>query len=712
VSAQKNFSALFTPASVCVAGNSRDPDGTWGAVIRNLISGGFKGKILPVNPEGDTLPGLPGYRKPSDIVSDFPPDLAVLCLPAVQATDALRAFGELGTRAALVLGAGHDETDRLRSTALRCGMILLGPGSPGIWAPGSGLLASPSGIAVRSGGIGFFARSGALCASLLELAATMRVGFSAFVGLGDRATVNEADMLDYFAEDPQTRVIACCLEYIEDGPRFLCSARAAANKKPVILFRIGRTAAGMRTVAACTGAVKASATACAAAFREAGIVEAEEFEELLGLAGAFDFCPPPQGPAAAVIADDWSLGAIAADCCEENGLVVPPLSDATVKELSNLLPARSLPVNPVSAPADASPVLLGRLAEVALRDAAALLLLVRADARRNLEALPDILSSLPNSGGKPILACIMGGQSAGRTRERFAGRGIPCPSSPKQAAVFLAALHRRRFRREQPQSVEIEYRHDKGRALAAVAEARAAGAAELSPYHAGEIMHAYEIPCLDFRLARTDAEAVRIAGRIGGPVALKIASPYMPRKNEARSAALNLNHPQEIRAAFAALTSGAAHPGGEAYMAGCMVQAMSPAGARETVILLKRDRVFGPMLLFGLEGARRPQAFPRGGAGSGRFSCRLLPLSLDDARDMVAEIMARPVPAGQTAAKEVNFAALEDILLILSRLALDCPEIEEIECSPVTADHRGADVVNVRILLAQASPDHAGKTET
>jgi acetyltransferase len=704
VHAQENISALFAPASVCVAGASRDPASAWSAVVRNLVHGGFTGKIFPVNPEVDTILGLSCRRKPSDIA--LPPDLAVLCLPAELAPEALRSFGELGARAALVLdpgfeggNMGQDTAEQLRSTARRCGMALLGPDSAGVCVPKSGLLASPVQVAVRPGSIAFFARSGALCASLLDLAATARIGFSSFVGLGGLASADEADMLDYFAADPQTKVIAGCLEHIADGPRFLRNAQAAVNKKPVILFRIGHTAAGSRAVSARTGALTASSMACTAAFRKAGIIEAGDFEELLGLADAFASCALPEGPATAVVADDWILGAAAADCCEEHGLVLPPLSGGTIEELQNLLPSRSLPINPVNAPAGAPPALLGRIVAAALRDAAALLLLVCADARRDLEELPDVLSALPNPGDKTVLVCLMGGQNAECARERLAGRGIPCPSSPERAAAFLAALCRRRFRQEQPQPVDIEYRHDKGRARAVIAQARAAGATELSLYHSREIMRAYEIPCLESGLARTGAEAVQIAARIGGPVALKIASPHIPHKGDVQGTALNLRSPEEIRAAFTALTSRTARLLKEAYIAGCIVQTMSSPDARKTVILLKRDRVFGPMLLFGPEGI--PARFPR------NFSCRLLPLSLDDAHDMVREILDFHAPAGQ--AKEIiNFSALEDILLILSRLALDCPEIAEIECSPVTADHRGADVADVRMLLAPRPPELAG----
>jgi acetyltransferase len=779
----EDLSALFAPASVCVAGASPDP-GVWDAVVRNLIRAGYTGKIFPVLdtggeypppavspatqqakaesgfenngeaaapaetsglyrakaesgfgdkgeavpgidpsgprgansagclPEVGTICGLPVYRKPSDIPDGVPPDLAVLCLPGDRTPGALREFAALGTRAAVVFGSGCGETQgtgrtaaqHLRRIARSCGMTVLGPDSRGLCVPKTGLLVSPARLAVRPGGIGFFARSGALCASLLERAATMRVGFSSFVGLGDWATTGEADMLDYFAADPRTKVIAGCLEYIEDGPRFLRSARSAADKKPVILLRIGRSAVGARTVSACTGAVTASAKACAAAFKKAGIIEVGEFDELFGLAAAFDACALPAGPATAVIADDWSLGAAAADRCEENGLVVPPLSIATVNELQTLLPSRSLSINPVNAPADASPALLGRIVGAVLQDAAAaaLLLLVCVDERRNMETLPDILADLPNFAEKTVLVCLMGGESAEGARERFAGRGVLCLSSPGQAAACLAALYRRRFRQEQPQPVDIEYRHDKGRARAAIAEARAAGTAELSLYHAQKIMRAYEIPCLESSLARTGAEAVQIAAQIGGPVALKIASPHITHKADVQGTALNLSSPKEIRTAFTSLTSRAARLRKDAYIAGCIVQAMSPANAPATCIFMKRDRVFGPMLFFGLEGCRPGE--------SRNLSCRLLPLSLDDAHDMVREILARPVQAGPAPEKEsINFAALEDILLILSRFTLDCPEVEEITCSPVTADHRGAEVVNAELLLARTPlDDNAG----
>jgi acetyltransferase len=704
-----NLPALFAPKSVAVIGASRHADKIGNLLVSNLIQSGFAGKIFPVNPGADSIRGLPALRKTEDIPADCRPlDLGVICLPAEKAAAAMEELAALPTRAVIVISAGFKETggrgarreDALAQLAERHRMALLGPNSLGLINCAQNVNASFITGIPACGDIGFFSQSGAFCAAIFDWAREQNFGFSSFVSLGNKARIDESDVLVHLADDVNTKVIAGYLESVEDGPRFVRGAHIATRKKPVILLKGGRGEAGARAAASHTGARCSMDGVYDAAFRQTGIIRARRMEDLFSLARAFASQPLPAGPGLAVVTNAGGLGTLAADACEASGLTLANLSRESLRALKESLPSYASIYNPVDV-ADVmtqSPErVMAEAAAIVLRDASvhSLLILAAPTAHTSISAVARNIIGMALPRHKPVFACLAGGPGVGEARRLFTSARIPCYLFPELAVDAIAAMYRQSLWKESPLPVEIGYRCDPARARAVIDEARAGNGRELTAFLAQKLLRAYEIPLLEVKLARTSDEAVHIARQIGSPVALKIDSPQIPHKSDIRGVALYLDTPDKIRAAFLDITSRARRLHKDAYIAGCLVQPMAPEHSRETVLGFTRDPNFGPLVFFGLGGIHR--------AAFKAVSYRLAPLSLDDVHDMVREGNAFPILAGMPGEKSVKFTAIEDILLILSQMALAFPDIEACECNPVLADHDGALVADARIILGETA---------
>lgn len=702
----ENISALFSPRSIAVIGASRHSEKIGNILISNLLRAGFAGAIYPVNPHAGTILGLPALCKPADIPQEHRPlDLAVICLPAEKTAAAMEELGALPTKAVILVGAGFKEAgrpgaqleDEVAALAGHHHMALLGPNSLGLLNCAKNLNASFAEGDPVAGDIGFFSQSGAFCLAIFDWAREQNFGFSSFVSLGNKARINESDMLIYLANDPATKVIVGYLESVENGPRFLHSAQIATRKKPVILLKAGRTEAGARAASFHTGALSGTDKAYDAAFRQTGIIRANRTEDLFGMAQAFASQPLPRGPGLAIITNAGGPGIVATDACVASGLSLARFSQETLAALKNTLPPYAAIYNPVDVADVMSKTpehVMAEAAAIVLEDPAvhSLLILAAPTAHSPIAAMAASIAAMPNPRQKTVLACLMGGPGVSEARRILTEGRVPCYPFPEPAVDAIAAMYRQSQWKEYPLPVEVGYRHDSSRARAIIEEVKARNAGVLTGLHVQGLLRAYEVPVLEAKLARTSDEAAQIARQIGGPVALKISSPHIVHKTDIQGVALHLDTPDKIRTAFLDITARAKRLHKEAYIAGCMVQPMAPKNSRETVIGFKRDPTFGPLVFFGLAGIH-VEAFKD-------IACRLAPLSLDDAHDMVREINAFPILAGMRGEKPAKFTAIEDILLIMSQLALGFPEIEEVECNPVLVNHEGAFVADARVTLS------------
>ena len=695
-----NLEALFSPKSVAVIGASGTPGKVGHTVLRNMLDAGFAGRLIPVNPKGGEIEGLPVTPDIAGLPKGL--DLGVICIPRTHVLKSLRELAAIGTRAVIVITAGFKEVghrgyhleQEMADIAREHGMALLGPNSLGLIDTASKVNATFATGMPQAGSIAFFSQSGALCVAILDWAAGTGIGFSSFISLGNKAVLDEADMLEWLGKDDKTHVILGYLENVQDGQAFLARAMEVARRKPVIMLKSGTTAAGARAASSHTGAIAGSDQAYGAAFRKAGIIRAERLSELFDLARAFATQPLPKGPNLAVVTNSGGPGILAADAAERSRLIMASLAPSTVDKLKKFLPPYASLYNPIDMIGDAD----AERYRLTLRTVAAdehvhsLLAMLTPTATADVEDIARAVAQVAKESGKPVFGCFMGGERIGPGRRILMDADVPVYEFPEPAIASIEGLARYTEWKARPEPEPAEVRRDLDKARRIMEEARRWGVREIVEFQAQELLRAYALPTPETRLARSSEEAATAAGEIGYPVVLKIASAQISHKSDVGGVVLGLKNLKEVLHAFMDITSRAQRMRPEAYITGCLVQAMAPKGSREIIVGFKRDDQFGPLVMFGLGGIYVEVLKD--------VSFRLAPLTPADARDMIREVRSYMLLKGFRGEPAVNFQALERIILTMSTLATDFPEIYEAEFNPVLAGEHDAIVADVRLSLS------------
>lgn len=696
-----HLKALFEPDTIAVLGATAEPGSPGHSVTANLLASGYKGKIFPVNPEGEEVLGLEACKDVSEIPRFT--DLAIICLPPAEVLQVLEVLGERPVKAAVVTSSGFGETGRegymlerrLERLAKASDMAILGPNCYGLMNTELSLNASLSHNFASLGNISFFAQSGAIFSTALDWANSENVGFSKFISLGNKAVLSESRILRYLASDPGTKVILGYCENLEDGQDFVRMAQDVTVRKPLIILRAGETPAGAQAASAHAGALTGAGMAYDAAFRQAGVLKAVDVEDMFNLARAFSCQPLPEGPNVAIVTNSGGPGIMAADMCENGNLTISRPSPQTLDRLNEFLPSYASLYNPVDMIGDANAETyrkaLEAVAEDELFDSIVVILTPAANIVDQVEDVADAIIDISRNSRKPVIACFMGQHSVAGARRKLLDASIPCYDFPETAVRCLDAMYQCRRWQNREWPIDVCFRRDITKARSIVDRFTRVGLNELVELDAQNLASAYELPVPETVLARTSNQAVKAAKRIGYPVALKVASPQISRKEELGLVITGIDNPQELRRAFLRITSRAARRCKDAYINGCLVQAMGPEGAHETVIRFRRDPQFGPLITFSLAGLHADML--------GDVSSRLAPLALNDAQEMIREIKAYPILRGARSGKSSDLGAIEDILLMVSQMASDLPQIQEAEFNPILAGPDGAVVANMRMTV-------------
>lgn len=694
-----DLDALFAPASVAIIGASAVPGKVGHSVLANMVQAGFAGKIYPVNPKGGEMFGLQAVANIADLPDGL--DMAVICIPPKFVVGSLEELAAKKIKSAVVITAGFKEVGRegyyleqkLVAIAREHGIALLGPNCLGLMSTGAKVNASFAADQPNPGNIAFFSQSGALCVAILDWAMGENIGFSKFVSLGNKAVIDESHMLDYLKDDAETKVILGYMEGVEDGASFMRAAEAVTAVKPVILIKSGTTAAGAKAASSHTGAIAGSDQAYQAAFHQAGIIRVRDVASLFNLALAFSNQPLPKGPNLAIVTNSGGPGILAADAAEKSKLIMGSLSSTTVNELLALLPPFAAVYNPVDIIGDADAARYRKTLEVVVKDPMvhAILVLLSPTASAEIPETAQAIVDVAKTCDKPVFACFMGRKRVKAGEEILTQAGIPCYGFPEPAIAAIETMYQFSQWQERPAPVQVCYRRDKPRAQKVLDAARVQGCTEVVEFQAQELLKAYELPIPNTILARTSAEAVAAAKQIGFPVVLKIASPQISHKSDVGGVKVGLADADAVSRTFHDITTRAKSLRPDAYITGCLVQSMAPKGCKECIIGFKRDPQFGPMILFGLGGIYVEVLKD--------VAIRLVPLSMDDAKQMIREIKSFPLLRGVRGEAPVDFNAIEDILLTMSQLALDFPQIMEAEFNPVLAHPGGAIVADVRVTV-------------
>ncbi|WP_432737841.1 acetate--CoA ligase family protein [Maridesulfovibrio sp. FT414] len=693
--------ALFEPQSIAVIGVSAENRDPGSMIVANLLASGYKGKIFPVNGEGEEVHGISGFSSVKNLPRST--DLAIICLPAAEVTPVVELLADIPVRAVVVTSEGFGEIGRdgyrleqeLFRTAKQNDMIILGPNCMGLMNTALDMNASLNPEFTSPGNIAFFSQSGAICSTALDWANCEGVGFSKFISLGNKAVLGEGTMLSYLADDEDTKVIVGYCETLKDGQDFLRTAYDTTFKKPLILLRAGETPAGARAASAHAGALTGATSAYNAAFRQTGVMQATDIADMFNLAHAFSCQPLPQGSNVAIVTNAGGPGILAADMCEKGTLSIVRPSSPSIERMKTFLPAYASLYNPVDMLADATAETYRQTLQVVAEDESFHSILVilcpAANILGEVERVAADIIALEKECDKPIVTCFMGSHSVEKARNMLRGAGIPCYAFPEVAVRSLDAMTRCYRWQHKDWPIEVCFRRDYSKAKSIVDNCKITGLSELVELDAQNLASAYELPVPETVLARTSSQAAKAAKRIGYPVALKVASPQIERKEELGLVVTGIQGPQELRKAFMEITSRAARRCKDAYITGCLVQAMGPKDAHEIAIHFRRDPQFGPLISFSLAGLHEDTL--------GDVSSRLAPLALNDAQEMIREIKAYPILRGVRFGHAVNLGALEDILLMVSQMASDLPEIQEAEFNPVLAGPDGAVVANMRMTV-------------
>ena len=681
---------FFQPGTLAVVGASARQGSIGGLIFRNLLTGGFTGAAYPVNRSGEPVAGVRAYHSLEEIAD--PIDLCVICLPGEHVVSAAEEALRSGTRALCVISAGFAETgpaglarqEQLLALVRAHGARLVGPNCLGIASASVGMNATFAPRAFPAGRIGFSSQSGALGLALLERAEARGLGLSAFVSIGNKADVSSNDLLEWWEDDPDTDLVLLYVESFGNPRKFARIARRLAREKPVLAMKSGRSRAGQKAAGSHTAALAGSDAAVDAVFRQAGVIRADTLSALLDVAALLSSQPVPRGRRVAVLTNAGGLGILCADACESAGLELPSLSDETRGALAEWLPVESSFANPIDMLGSATAESFERALPLVLADPgvdAAIVLFVPAASVEAAEVGAAISRAVAaaDQPDKPVLASILA--AGGAPASLRSAAGVPAFSYPESAADALgrAVEYGEWLRRSAGSVVQVDG-VDTAAAAAVIAEALAHDDhAWLDPAETRRLLQAYGLPLVPERVAETPEEAAAAALELGFPAVVKTAAAGA-HKTETGGVALDLADTEAVRAA-------AKRIGGSV-----IVQPMIAGGA-ELLLGVAQDPVFGPLVAFGAGGVLAELI------DDAHF--RLAPLTDVDADELVSSGKAGLLVAGFRGAPAADAAALADVLLRLSQLADDFPELAELDLNPVIALPDRAVVVDARVRVAR-----------
>ncbi|MDD5307543.1 MAG: acetate--CoA ligase family protein [Deltaproteobacteria bacterium] len=694
---------LFTPKSIAVVGASRTSGKIGHEIVAALVEGGFAGRIVPINPLAREVLGLRCFPSLADYGAEV--DLAVIALPAAQTADAASQCAKAGAKAIAVVAAGFKETGpegaelerRLLAACKESRVPLLGPNVLGIMNTHHRMNASFSRPLPAQGGISVICESGALSTAILDHAASRGIGLAGLVSIGNKADLDENDWLLALGEDPKTACIMAYLEDIKSGDEFIKAAESVASMKPVVVLKVGTTAAGARAASTHAGSPLGADTAYGAAFRRAGVVRVESFEGLFDCAVALAGQPLPQGDRVAVVTNGGGPGIMAADAVEQAGLAMAALSPATVAKLKTGLPPWAGTDNPVDVLADATPGRYTMAVDAVLADDgvdAAVVILTPQAATLPTETARAV-AQRAHLAGKPVFAVFMGGDRAAPAREELSAIGLPDYPAPARAVAAIRAMCDYAAWRARPPRVVMRFPVNRRRVERIIARHSKMGQTAISEVRSKDILQAYGFNVPAGRMTETAEEALEAADRIGYPVVMKIASPDVTDKSAVGGVRLDLSTPEQVRDAFDLMMLRIQKIAPDARIEGVYVEKMC-RGGREVIIGMSRDPQFGPILMFGVGGifveAMKDVTF------------HLAPITADEAMQMLKSTRSYGILKGRKDERGVDVRSIATGLQRLSQLATDFPDIAVVDLNPFLVGDVGTDplVVDAAIMLSGA----------
>jgi len=669
----RQLDAILRPKSVAVIGASTSPDKLGHEILKNILDGGFRGGVYPINPKAEAILNLPCHGNVKDLQE--PPDLAVLIIPARFIPQAVQDCGEIGVKGVVIITGGFSEAGRegeelqnqTAEIAAKYGVRLIGPNCQGVNNPHHPICASWPLLTYR-GKVAVISQSGTVGAAMMDWFSEEKLGVSSFVSMGNRADVDETDLIDYFNQDDHTKVIAAYIEGIKRADRFVQVMDRL--QKPLVVLKSGRTPKGKVAAESHTKALAGADAIYDSLFRKHKVCRAYTMEEFYDYAKAFAYLKPPKGNKILFITTSGGAAILATDQAEQEGIDAAPLPPKVAEAITPLIPAHAIKANPIDLTGDATAKMFAEVIQQT-RDHFDTLGVIFGDPVENA-------SEVVTTNANELVIFLGGADVERRERELMHLKGIPVYPTPERGVRALAqVLDRSTLSSPQQPTLTLV---TTGRQL---------------PLHEALLLIAKrEINCAAFGLADSPERASEIAQEQGFPVAVKISSPDIVHKSDAGGVELNLNTPAAVKKAYDQVLArvGKAFP--QAQIDGVVVNKMASPG-QEVIIGMNRDPQFGPIILFGLGGVL-VEIFRD-------VALRHLPLSRQDALEMIKEIKGYPILAGYRGLPVVDLQPLADCLLAVAQIAEEYPKIVEIDLNPVFAYPEGILVADARIITEEGN---------
>ncbi|MDQ5988452.1 MAG: acetate---CoA ligase (ADP-forming) [Syntrophus sp. SKADARSKE-3] len=706
---------IFAPRSIAVIGASQTPGKVGHDIFANILWGGYRGTLYPVNPGADSVQCVKAYAS-IGLIPD-PIDLAFIIVPPQAAANVVEESIRKGVKGIVIVSAGFREVgkegleieNKISIMCKEAGVRLIGPNCLGVInpAPTVSMNASFSARMPASGSISFISQSGALCTAVLDFASERDFGFSKFISIGNKADVDELDLLRYLHEDEETKVIMIYLEELRRGPEFIEAAKEITSgfrPTPILAIKSGKTTAGAKAAASHTGSLAGSNVVYDAIFEQSGIIRVDTVTELFDYATAFAYkhesvlgkqkSKYPRGNRIAIVTNAGGPGILATDMTLASGLELAEFSIETVQNLAKQLPSTANLQNPVDVIGDAAADRYEQALETVIADPGVdgVLVVLTPQSMTNALGTAEAIVRIARSSHKPIISSFMGIVDVSAGVNYLQQHGYPVYRFPENAAKAFSALYQYTRWLNRPQMAELKVDHESDRAKTIIRDCLAAGKTYLGELEGLDLLKCYGFRTLPTILVKTGPEAVAVAEGIGYPVVLKIVSPQIIHKSDAGGVEVGLDNSEAVNHAFKKIIDSAKQFDSNADIIGVLVQKMAPSG-QELILGVNRYPVFGPLVMFGLGGIF-VEVFQD-------VTFRLASVKIEDAHEMVHQIKGFKLLAGFRGKPEADIAEIAKLIVSLSNMVTENPEIAELDINPLLVHEKGygATVADCRIML-------------
>ena len=707
---QRSLERVFNPRSVAVIGASEVAGKASERRTRSLIQGGYQGDIYLINPKRSELFGRKAYPNITAVEKEV--DLVMIVVAPKFLVPAVADSVKMGAKGMVIITAGLGETGaegkkieaQILQEAAKTGAYVIGPNCSGMFSASArmNLLGVPP---LREGSISVLAQSGNVIDSLTHYAEVRGVGFSKIISLGNAIGVSFPEYIEYLKDDPNTKAIMIYLEGIKDGNRLVQVARETAKAKPVIALKVGRSMAGARAAASHTGSLAGDALIVDAAFRQAGVVRVSNVDELFDMAYILSTCPIPGGNRVAILSEGGGDNSIAADNAEVHGMEVPVLSRQTQEKIKPFLLEGMPASNPIDygGTAEENPHMITECVRVCMEDQQVDGIYITGFfggfkdiiaphvAELEEQAARDLVA-LVKEKKKPVFVHTSFGAEPIKALDILKAANVPVFESSERTARCLSALMKFGSNREKFGTMRRLETAPKVRpeVKSVFQRARNEKRNTLLETESRELLRAYGVSLPPAEFVRSPAEAAAASIGLGFPLAMKVVSPDIVHKSDAGGVKLNLKDEEAVVRAFGKIVERAASVTTQARVLGSMLSPMAPGG-QECILGMIRDNQFGPVIMFGLGGIFVEVLKD--------ISFRVAPITEQDLDDMIQEIKGYRLLTGIRGEKAKDIGAIKEILAKLNAIAVDNPEIREIDLNPVIVHEQGASIVDSRVIL-------------